>query len=107
MSAMSRVLDHIRTPRIEEPLGKTGEMYHDVSGNFLDVYLEIIKLHHAIRTEISATDLILWTIYACDLAANHCRDSTCPASLLLAALSVGLHLFANFAINLTQADLKI
>src|SRR5271170_5015954 len=49
-------------------------MHHDAPGNFLDVYLEIVKLHHAIRAEISVANLVLRTIDTRDLAADHRRD---------------------------------
>jgi hypothetical protein len=74
MSATSRILDHVHTPRIQERLGETCKMHHDAPGNFLDVYLEIVKLHHAISAEISVADLVLRAIDTRDLAADNRRD---------------------------------
>jgi hypothetical protein len=53
-------------------------MHHDVFGNALNVYLEVVKLHHTIRAEIAVTNLVLWTIDTGDLAADHRRDFQVP-----------------------------
>ena len=49
-------------------------MYDHASGHFLDIYLEVVKFHHAVRAEIAVANLVLWTIDARDLAADHRRD---------------------------------
>jgi hypothetical protein len=53
-------------------------MHHDVSGNFLDIYLEIVELHHTICAEIAVANLVLRAINTRDLAADHRRDFQVP-----------------------------
>src|ERR1700759_3288858 len=53
-------------------------MYHDVFWNFLDVCLEVVISHHAIRAEIAVADLVLRTIDTRHLAADHRRDFQVP-----------------------------